>query len=207
MRVLNHFHYFSGVCIGPLYKPYDYNSRSGSVAAHIGFQHPMYGHMSTLAQSNTRTPTDTVITSLNGISHSCEYLTHNKHSELSETNGIQNSEQSCNGHTLKTSYDVESRAYFSGGGRFVLDNAELNGHVKVLARYLDLEGTPIAMVSCNVGQGRATLSGVHIEVTGEDIDDGDTLVKHLVPVLKQYHVENNLILKCLLQELNLQVKL
>ncbi|KAH3884120.1 uncharacterized protein LOC127836209 isoform X2 [Dreissena polymorpha] len=199
--------FFPGVCIGPLYNPYDYNSRKGSVVAHIGFKTPMYGHILNLAQSSTGTHTDTLISSLNGISHSSEFLTKKRDSALSQINGIQNSEQSCNNHMLNSGYDVESRAYFHGGGQFVLDNTELNGHVQVLSRYLDLEGTPIAMVSCNVGQGRATLSGVHIEVTGEDIDDGDTLVEHLVPVLKQHQAENNLIFKCLLQKLNLQVKL
>ncbi len=51
--------------------------------------------------------------------------------------------------------------YFNGGCFF--EAPEVYEAVEVLATYDDLEGSPAAIVSCQVGQGRAILSGVHFE--------------------------------------------
>lgn len=51
------------------------------------------------------------------------------------------------------------QTYYNGGCFFEGDLT----HVKILARYLDLPGHPPAIIECSIGQGKAILSGVHIE--------------------------------------------
>lgn len=50
-------------------------------------------------------------------------------------------------------------SYYNGGCYFDGDFS----HVKILARYLDLPGTPPAIIECPIKKGKAILSGVHIE--------------------------------------------
>ncbi len=54
------------------------------------------------------------------------------------------------------------RSYYNGGCYFV--EAEQYAHVKVLSRYLDIEGHPAAIIEIPVGKGKVILSGVHIEM-------------------------------------------
>ena len=54
-----------------------------------------------------------------------------------------------------------AEVYFNGGCYF--EAAEKHPQVEVLATYDDLEGSPAAIISCQVGKGRAILSGVHLE--------------------------------------------
>jgi len=91
-----------GVCVGPLYNPYDYNSRSGAVAALVDFQ------------------TDATQCCGTDLQQSLD-----KHCEEMGPGG---------GDTA-----VLTRAYFSGGGRFVMDT-EHDGRVKVLSRYSETVG-------------------------------------------------------------------
>lgn len=56
---------------------------------------------------------------------------------------------------------ASSMAYYNGGCTFL--NSELHPHVKILARYNDINEFPSAIISCQVGEGRALLSGVHPE--------------------------------------------
>ncbi len=53
------------------------------------------------------------------------------------------------------------RSYFNGGCFFEDVTAP---HIKVLSRYLDIEGEPAAIVECEIGKGKAILSGVHFEI-------------------------------------------
>lgn len=50
-------------------------------------------------------------------------------------------------------------SYYNGGCFFEGDYS----HVRILARYLDLPGTPPAIIECSIGKGKAILSGVHLE--------------------------------------------
>lgn len=50
--------------------------------------------------------------------------------------------------------------YYNGGCTFEGDYP----HVRILARYLDLPGHPPAIIECAIGQGKAILSGVHLEL-------------------------------------------
>ncbi len=52
-------------------------------------------------------------------------------------------------------------AYYNGGCIFV--EAEKYDGVSIIARYADIEGQPAAIVKCEVGAGKAILTGVHPE--------------------------------------------
>lgn len=61
-------------------------------------------------------------------------------------------------------------SYFNGGCCFV--DAESYPNVEVMARYRDIEGEPVAVISCKVGEGIAILSGVHPECSAADLAGG-----------------------------------
>lgn len=52
--------------------------------------------------------------------------------------------------------------YYNGGCIFEGDLST----VKVMARYLELPDQPPAIIECSIGQGKAILSGVHLEKSG-----------------------------------------
>lgn len=54
------------------------------------------------------------------------------------------------------------RCYYNGGCFF--PRADAYPHVNVLARYLEIEGHPPAIIQMSVGKGRVVLSGLHLEV-------------------------------------------
>ncbi len=49
--------------------------------------------------------------------------------------------------------------YYNGGPYFSGDFS----NVKILARYVELPASPPAIIECQVGEGKAILSGVHLE--------------------------------------------
>lgn len=58
-------------------------------------------------------------------------------------------------------------AYYNGGCCF--ENAQQYPTVKVIAEYIDTPSRLAAIVDCTVGNGRAILSGVHIEYTSDSL--------------------------------------
>jgi glutamine amidotransferase-like uncharacterized protein len=60
--------------------------------------------------------------------------------------------------------------HYHGGCRFDFDGAPA-ADTDVLAVYADMEGTPPAIVSTRVGQGRAILTGVHLEVSEQECEE------------------------------------
>lgn len=68
-------------------------------------------------------------------------------------------------------------AYFNGGCYFSGDFSQ----VRILARYLDLEGQPPAILECPIGKGKAILSGVHLETSSDSLDPKDPIV----PILQK----------------------
>lgn len=55
----------------------------------------------------------------------------------------------------------KSHIYFNGGCLF--EEVERYPTIESLARYIDLPGSPAAVIRCSLGKGRAILSGVHPE--------------------------------------------
>ncbi|XP_052802718.1 uncharacterized protein LOC128232949 [Mya arenaria] len=294
--------FFPGACIGPLYKPYDYNSRSGSVAAHIDFT-PTGVCLGIDSQSEINEDTENgsgllikspkraetpklnvlITESTTKIDQNTESLAQNGHNtespkqtghktESSNQTGYNTESPNQMGHNTESpsqmghntespsqmGYNTESpsqmglntespnqkkqniesltqngplngihspnvngtadddflpdvrgvisRSYFSGGGYFKLEVDERSCDVKILSRYVDLPGNPTAAVLCGVEKGVAVLTGLHLECTAADIDDGDKTVENMIPILKQNEKKNTFILKSLLKELRLKVK-
>ncbi|MEJ8825291.1 BPL-N domain-containing protein [Variovorax humicola] len=69
-----------------------------------------------------------------------------------------------------TSAPVRLYAHYHGGCRF--DFGDATGHdTQILAVYTGLVGAPPAIVSSSVGEGRAILTGVHLEMSGRECKD------------------------------------
>jgi glutamine amidotransferase-like uncharacterized protein len=71
--------------------------------------------------------------------------------------------------------------YYNGGCTFEGDLTQC----KVLARYADLPCHPPAIIECQVGKGRAVLSGVHLETSPSDLDRQDPYLAPLISVLEE----------------------
>ena len=72
-----------------------------------------------------------------------------------------------------------ARVFFNGGCLF--KHAEAYAGVNIIARYADLPGRPAAIVVCQIGKGKAILSGVHPEYNSKHVETDDTHLKRLVP--------------------------
>jgi glutamine amidotransferase-like uncharacterized protein len=64
--------------------------------------------------------------------------------------------------------ELESASvYFNGGCEFV--DAEKYSNIQVLARYQNIPHAPAAIIECQIGLGKAILSGVHPEYSALDL--------------------------------------
>jgi len=89
----------------------------------------------------------------------------------------------------------EAMLYYNGGCAFYPDEGA-SGY-EVVANYSEVEGEPAAIVDCQVGKGRALLSGVHIEYRAEQLDPHPH-TQTLVPRLKEAEDGRLLLLRALL---------
>lgn len=221
----------SGCGIGPVFKPYDYNSKSGAVAANIDFHmshtsttHPEQGipeHSHDLPNgqvvtSNTHTHLTDTLTGLsaNGLICTDKQCTKESKENAASFNDCLSSlqgnvkNQSMNGELIndltENHLQLHCHVYFNGGNYFDVEN---NHHaVKVVSRYVDLPNQPPAIVKCNCGKGVAILSGPHLEYDAQDIDDGDVLVKDIIPELQKSALKKHVIMKSLLMDMNIMLK-
>ena len=65
----------------------------------------------------------------------------------------------------------QSVAVLYWGGCTFIPNSGAN--YNVIANYEDIAGQPPAIISCNIGKGKAILSGVHFEVSKESLEHYD----------------------------------
>ena len=70
-------------------------------------------------------------------------------------------------------------AYYNGGCTFEGDLSK----VRILARYADLPYKPPAIIECKVGNGKAILSGVHLERAADSFDRNDPYLTAIIPLL------------------------
>ncbi|MFQ5729345.1 MAG: BPL-N domain-containing protein [Waddliaceae bacterium] len=92
-----------------------------------------------------------------------------------------------------------SSIYFNGGCEFV--NAHSYSNTHVLARYHDIPHKPAAIVQCEVGKGRAILSGVHPEYSASHLESSLTEARHLLARLREKEYSRKKLLHALLQRL------
>lgn len=74
---------------------------------------------------------------------------------------------------------VRCHVYFDGGCTF----SHVPSHCEVLASYEELEGCPPAVVLCKIGQGKAILSGVHLEYSTRHFFPTDPYLTQVYPKL------------------------
>lgn len=88
--------------------------------------------------------------------------------------------------------------FYKGGGHFV--EASSHANVKVLALY---ELGEAAIIECQVGQGKAILSGVHPEYNPHYLNSEDPYLKEIIGHLYRGNPERLALLRCLLERLGI----
>lgn len=91
--------------------------------------------------------------------------------------------------------------YFNGGCLFDAD--DLYPQVETISRYSDIEGRPAAIVDIPIAQGRAILSGVHIEYSPCYLNGADPYLQKLIPIFEKAEGERRLVFRSLLSRLGL----
>lgn len=76
----------------------------------------------------------------------------------------------------------ECYTYFNGGCLFEAE--DYYPWVKILSQYLDLPGAPSAVLEIELGQGRAILSGVHVEYNPRLLNREDPHLARIIPLLE-----------------------
>lgn len=71
-------------------------------------------------------------------------------------------------------------SYHYGGCFFTGDFSSC----RILARYADLPNHPPAILECPVGQGKAILSGVHLEINADALDPAEPYFAACIPALR-----------------------
>lgn len=89
--------------------------------------------------------------------------------------------------------------YFNGGCAFIDANQHQN--TSILARYQDIPNLPAAIVQCEVGKGKAILSGVHPEYCTQHIENLESTPKHLLPRLRSMESTRQKLFESLLMRL------
>lgn len=95
---------------------------------------------------------------------------------------------------------VNTTVYYNGGGYFV--DALAKDNVQVLAWY-DLEEKNAAIIECQVGLGKAILSGVHFEYDPNLLDRKDSYLSLLIPTLICQNDKRLELVSYILKKLNL----
>lgn len=89
--------------------------------------------------------------------------------------------------------------FYNGGGYFV--DASSKPQISVLATY-DRQGEKAAIIECQVGLGKAILSGVHFEYDPNYLDASDEYLQHIIPDLQSENSKRIQLLQYLLNRLN-----
>jgi biotin--protein ligase len=71
--------------------------------------------------------------------------------------------------------------YYNGGCQFEGDFS----NCKILGRYADLPNQPAAIIECQIGKGKAILSGVHLETPPNSLNKKDPYLAPLIPILEK----------------------
>lgn len=98
--------------------------------------------------------------------------------------------------------DSSFHAYFNGGCQF---EGDFSG-VEVLSSYLELEGDPAAVVACQVGQGKAVLSGVHLEYQAGSLSRTNPCVERVYHLLEKGEPQRRSVFRDVLSHLNIAIR-
>lgn len=100
----------------------------------------------------------------------------------------------------KGAKEAHFTVYYNGGGAFV--DAGQHSNITILASY-DTQGEDAAIVECQVGSGKAILSGVHFEYDPDLMDSDDPYLQQIIPTIKEENSQRLLLIQHLLKRLNL----
>ncbi len=107
--------------------------------------------------------------------------------------------------TAKISWESsDCHVYFSSGCLF--EKPENHPGVTALGHYLDLPNQPPAILDINFGQGKALLSGVHLEYTSHLINRDDPHLTHVIPTLERAEATRRQIFRSCLEKLSIPLK-
>ncbi len=98
-----------------------------------------------------------------------------------------------------TNRGKEYVSYFNGGCEFV--GAGDHENVKILAKYQDVDLCPAAIIECEVGDGKAILSGVHPEYDPKYLDQQDPYLSRVHTKLVEGDSERKNLFSSLLKRL------
>jgi len=79
--------------------------------------------------------------------------------------------------------DDHFHVYYNGGCQFIGAH-EVPG-VAVLSSYLELEGDPAAVISCQIGKGKAVLSGIHLEYSAPALHRDNPYIQKIYGLLEK----------------------
>ncbi len=100
--------------------------------------------------------------------------------------------------------DMAFHAYFNGGCRF--DKAHEFPGVSVLSSYLELDQDPAAVVSCQIGQGKAILSGVHLEYSAAALHRNNPYIERIRHLLEKGESQRKEAFREALLHLNIKIR-
>lgn len=91
--------------------------------------------------------------------------------------------------------------YFNGGCQFL--KADEFDNVSVLSSYLELKGDPAAIISCNIGKGKAVLSGVHLEYSTSALARQNPYIEKIYELLEAGENQRRKVFKEILSHLSI----
>lgn len=100
--------------------------------------------------------------------------------------------------------DSDCHIYFNGGCLFEADDHY--PWVKVLSHYLDLPGSPPAVLEIELEKGLAILSGVHVEYTPHLLNRDDPYLSEVIPTLELAEQMRRKIFRTYLQKFHLPLQ-
>ncbi|KAK6191425.1 hypothetical protein SNE40_003119 [Patella caerulea] len=186
--------FFPGLCKGPVYPGFKYNTFEGSLAVPIQLQKSLISQRS-----------------LDVFFHGGGYF---------ETNNIDYSVRDSVQISLNTKLKRKSlkrrKKFLNTSKKSSQQIVTLKGEahlkllsrkVEILANYSEIENKPPAIVTCYFGKGVAILSGVHIEYSSKLLDDKDPFLKNVIEKLQPCEDARSTYFMSLLEKLGLNIRL
>jgi biotin--protein ligase len=99
--------------------------------------------------------------------------------------------------------DDHFHVYYNGGCQFVGAH-EFQG-VSILSSYLELEGDPAAIISCEIGKGKAVLSGVHLEYSVPALHRNNPYIERIYGLLEKGEIQRREVFRETLNHLNIDL--
>jgi glutamine amidotransferase-like uncharacterized protein len=97
--------------------------------------------------------------------------------------------------------DDSFHVYYNAGCQFV--GAHEFPGVSILSSYLELEGDPAAIISCKIGQGKAVLSGVHLEYSVPALPRNNPYIERIYSLLENGEIQRRRVFCETLSHLNI----